>query len=58
MGCGITDEFALGIEYALLEQEPGANADVLGIKLTQVIYVGEMERRLAHVREWPPTPAL
>lgn len=64
---GITDEFALGITYEVLDQvlwglEQGlaseAIAGDLGIETSQVEYVGELVRRSAHMREMPPMPAL
>jgi NAD+ synthase len=62
---GITDEYALGISYDLLDQilwgleqghEPKAIADELQIELAQVGYVSELIRRSAHMRELPPMP--
>jgi NAD+ synthase len=64
---GITDEYALGMSYRLLDQilsaleqghEPEAIANELQIELAQVEFVRELVRRSTHMRELPPMPTL
>lgn len=64
---GISDEFALGISYSVLDQvllrlERGDSESVIsnqvGVEEETVSTVAELMRRSAHTREMPPTPAL
>ncbi len=62
---GITDEYALGLSYELLDRvlweleqghPPVAIAGNIGIELAQAEYVDELVRRSAHMRTLPPMP--
>lgn len=64
---GITDEIALGVDYATLDQvlwglERGWDAERIsagcGASLAVIAHVQEMSRRSHHLRHMPPSPEL